>query len=221
MIVDNREHIKNLIAGCGQDEFYMLQILHRVKDGHTKYEPQDKKSCEQIVKTYFVTGPDYIDKKMEEIIDLCKMFNARAMINLNKKSWKQVALKSLELTAQALGKEGKDEKWWKEVRSSVESACGQTGACDGNKRWILDVDTKDENELATVKGIINMCEPLDVEKVVDVIPTIHGYHIVTRPFNKQKFMLHYEAVCIVKNQPVEDIIKDNNPTILYAESIDE
>ena len=43
MIIDNTEQIKKLIAGCGKDEFYMLQILHRSKDGKTPYEPEDKK----------------------------------------------------------------------------------------------------------------------------------------------------------------------------------
>ena len=214
MIIDNTNQIKRLITGCGEDEFYMLQILHRVKDGHTKYEPQDKKSHEQVIKTYFVSSPDYLDKKMEEIKDLCRMFNARAIINLNKKSWKQVSLKSLELTAQALGKEGKEDKWWKSIRSTVESACGQTGACDGNKTWVLDVDTKDEQERIQIKKIIDLCEPLDTEKIIDVIPTVHGFHIITRPFNKQKFMSFYKMV----HDDAEDIIKDNNPTILYVET---
>ena len=129
MVIDNSYIIKNLIAGCSEDEFYMLQIIHRVKDGHTKYEPQDQKSNEQVIKTYYVSCPEYLDRKMEEIKDLCRMFNARAMFNLNRKSWKQVGLKQLELTAQALGKEGKEQKWWKTIKSTVESACGQTGAC--------------------------------------------------------------------------------------------
>lgn len=213
MIVDNTEQIKKLIAGCGEDEFYMMQILHRTKDGHTKYEPQDKKSREQVIKTYFISSPDYLDKKMEEIKDLCRMFNARALINLNKKSWKQVGLKSLELTAQALGKEGKEDRWWKSIRSAVESACGQTGACDGNKTWVLDVDTKDEQERIQIKKIIDLCEPLDTEKIIDVIPTVHGFHIITRPFNKQKFMMFYKMV----HENAEDIFKENNPTILYTE----
>ena len=40
MIIDNTEQIKKLIARCGKDEFYMLQILHRAKDGKTPYDPE-------------------------------------------------------------------------------------------------------------------------------------------------------------------------------------
>ena len=39
MIIDNTEQIKKLISNCGKDEFYMLQVLHRAKDGKTPYEP--------------------------------------------------------------------------------------------------------------------------------------------------------------------------------------
>ena len=210
MIIDNTEQIKKLITGCGKDEFYMLQIIHRTKDGHTKYEPQDKKSREQVIKTYFVSGPDYLDKKMEEIKDLCRMFNARAMFNLNRKSWKQISLKSLELMAQALGKEGNEENWWKPVRSVVESACGQTGACDKNKTWVVDVDTKETIELETIKNVIDQCEPLG-DKIVATIPTLHGYHLITKPFNKAKFANIYGL-------PLD--IHDNNPTLLYMKTND-
>ena len=215
MVIDNTYIIKNLIAGCSKDEFYMLQIIHRAKDGHTKYEPQDQKSTEQVIKTYYVSSPEYLDRKMEEIKDLCRMFNARAMFNLNRKSWKQVGLKQLELTAQALGKEGKEQKWWKTIKSTVESACGQTGACDDNKTWVLDIDTKDEDELKNIVNIVHQCAPYVDNKVVAVIPTVHGYHLITKPFDKKTFKSLYETIHPGEK---EDIIKDNNPTILYVET---
>ena len=215
MVIDNTGRIKRLITCCGKDEFYMLQIIHRVKDGHTKYEPQDQKSTEQVIKTYFVSSPEYLDRKMEEIKDLCRMFNARAMFNLNRKSWKQIGLKQLELTAQALGKEGKEEKWWKTIKSTVESACGQTGACDGNKTWVLDIDTKDQNELDNIVDFVNQCAPFVENKVITVIPTVHGYHLITKPFDKKTFKSLYGTIHPGEK---EDIIKDNNPTILYVET---
>lgn len=214
MIINNLEKINRLIYDCGEDEFYMLQIIHRTKDGHTKYEPQEGKSHEQVIKTYYVSSPDYLTKKMPEIIDLCKMFNARAMFNLNKKSWKQISLKSLELMAQAIGKEGHEQKWWKSVRSIVESACGQTGACDGNKVWVLDIDTKDKEELLLVRNIVDACEPIDKDKIIDVFPTIHGYHLLTRPFDNKTFKKLYDE----SHGETESIIKPNNPTILYAKT---
>lgn len=206
MIIDNTEQIKKLIAGCGPNEFYMLQILHRAKDGKTPYEPEGKTISQQTVKTYYISSPEYLDYKMNEIRDLCKMFNARAYINLNKKSWKQISLKSLEILASAIAKGDSDPNVYKEVKTVMDSACGQTGACDKNKTWVVDVDTKDMNEVEEIKSAINQCEPLGEDKIVATIPTLHGYHLISKPFNKMRFHQLYEKVLDVH---------DNNPTVLY------
>ena len=206
MIIDNSEQIKKLIAGCGKDEFYMLQILHRSKDGKTPYEPEDKKISQQTVKTYYISSPEYLDYKMPEIKTLCEMFNARAYINLNRKSWRQISLKTLSILAGIIERAEGNPDEWRGVKTIIDSACGQTGACDKNKSWIVDVDTKDESELETLKNIIDVCEPLGVEKVIATIPTLHGYHMITRPFNKQKFTQLY-------NKQID--LHDNNPTLLY------
>lgn len=206
MIIDNTEQIKKLIAGCQPGEFYMLQILHRSKDGKTPYEPEGKKISQQTVKTYYISSLEYLDYKMNEIRDLCKMFNARAYINLNKKSWKQISLKSLEILASAIAKGDSDPNTYKEVKTVVDSACGQTGACDKNKTWVVDVDTKDMKEMNEIKFAINSSEPLGEEKIVATIPTLHGYHLITKPFNKMRFHQFYDK---------EIDIHDNNPTCLY------
>ena len=110
-------------------------------------------------------------------------------------------MKSLELLARDIAM---DE--FKSARSIVDSACGQTGACDKEKTWVVDVDTKDMNEVETIKSVIAQCEPFNVEKTVALIPTLHGYHIISKPFNKQKFYNLYQN---------EIDIHENNPTILY------
>ena len=212
MVIDNTELIKELIAGCGKNEFYLLQILHRSKDGKTKYEPDDKKISQQTVKTYYISSPEYLDYKMNEIKDLCELFNARAYINLNKKSWKQISLKSLEILASTIAKGDSDPMVYNSVKSIMDSACGQTGACDKNKTWIVDVDTKNWNEVEEIKNIIEQCSPLGINKIVKVIPTLHGYHIISKPFNKDEFRKMYQN---------QIDIHDNNPTLLYFNSKDE
>ena len=206
MIVNNIEQIKKLIAGCSKNEFYMLQIIHRSKDGENPFSNSNK-SSQQIIKSYFVSSPEYLDYKMPEIIALCEMFNARAYINLNKKSYRQVCLKALELLARCIASDVEDD--YRSIKSLFESACGQTGACDKKKTWIVDVDTKDENEVIAVTDAINKCEPIDTEKIQSIIPTLHGFHIISKPFNKMKFKELY-------NNQID--IHDNNPTLLYLKS---
>ena len=199
MKVDNFDLIKKHIhTSEGGSEFYMLQIMRRTKD-QVGYEGKRKQS---IVKSYFISSPEYLESKRDEIVGLCEMFNARAYINLNKKSYKQVSLKALEILAGKIAHED-----YIANKTLFESACGQTGACDGLKTWIVDFDSKDLDELDRIKTIIDSIEPKGVDKIVETVPTRHGYHLITRPFNKKAFYEMY-------NEAID--LHDNNPTILYV-----
>ena len=198
MRVDNFDLIKKHIHSTADSgEFYMLQIMRRTKD-QKGYEGKHKQS---IIKSYYVSYPEYLDEKRDEIIGLCEMFNARAYINLNKKSYKQVSLKALEILAGKIAHEDYN------IKSMFESACCQTGACDGHKTWIVDYDSKDIDGLNVIKSIIDSVEPFGVDKIVETVPTRHGYHLITRPFNKKAFYEKY-------NENLD--VHDNNPTILFV-----
>lgn len=197
MRVDNFDLIKNHI-NTSEDgsEFYMLQIMRRSKD----QKGYDGKRKQSVIKSYFISSPEYLDAKRDEIIKLCEMFNARAYINLNKKSYKQVTLKALEILAGKIAHEDYA------IKTLFESACGQTGSCDGLKTWLVDFDSKDLDELERVKLIIDSIEPKGIEKIVETVPTRNGYHLITRPFNKKEFYEMY-------NEKID--LHDNNPTILF------
>jgi hypothetical protein len=203
MKVDNFDLIKKHINTSDDgSEFYMIQIMRRSKD-QVGYDGKHKQS---VIKSYFVSSPEYLESKRDEIVGLCEMFNARAYINLNKKSYKQVSLKALAILAGKIANEDYN------IKSLYESACGQTGACDGFKTWIVDFDSKDLGELDRVKDIIDIIEPKGVDKIIETVPTRHGYHLITRPFNKKAFNELY-------NEKID--IHDNNPTILYVNLKDE
>lgn len=205
MTVDNTEQIKKLISGCAENEFYVVQILHRGKDDRTQFEPDDKKISVQTVKTYYVSSPEYLEYKMKEIRVLCDVFNARAYINLNKKSWKQINLKSLELIAKDISNE-----CYHSLKSLVDTACGQTGACDKNGSWIVDIDTKDMNEVHRIEDCVNKCSSKYDVNVIDIVPTLHGYHIISHPFNPVEFRkLYPENLDIHKNSPTLLYFKEN------------
>ena len=197
MIVDNFDLIKKHINTSEDgNEFYMHQIMRRTKDqkGH------EDKHKQSIIKSYFISSPEYLEIKRDEIVKLCEMFNARAYINLNKKSYKQVSLKALAILAGKISQEDYN------IKTLFESAAGQTGACDGDKSWIVDFDSKDLGELDRIKDIINSVEPICDNKIIETVPTRHGYHLISKPFNKKAFYEKY-------NDSIS--IHDNNPTLLF------
>ena len=210
-MVDNFERIKKFIDrnGCDEGEFYLLQIIHRSKDGLTKFDVDGEKShfSNKTIKSYYVSSSEYLDKKREEIKELCKVFNARAYFNPTMHSYRQVALKSLAELAKMVSNEE-----YRHVLSLVDSSCGQMGSCkSGHNYWIVDIDTKDIDELNVVKSVIDQCEPIGEEKVVEVIPTVHGCHLITKPFNKKRFHDIYL-------DPID--IHNNNPTLVFYQEVD-
>lgn len=208
MVVDNFELIKNFIEtnGCEEGEFYLLQIIHRSKDGLTKFDQDGEKShfSNKTIKSYYISSSEYIERKRKEIQEMCRVFNARAYFNPTVHSYKQIALKSLSELAKMVSNEE-----YRGVLSMIDSSCGQMGSCkSGHSYWIVDIDTKEVETVEYVKSIIDQCEPLDVEKVVMTVPTLHGYHLVVKPFNKKKF----HDMC-----PIPIDLHNNNPTILFCD----
>lgn len=86
-----------------------------------------------------------------------------------------------------------------------------------NKTWIVDIDNTnvDSNLVKDIKDIIvNYCQPFDVEKIVAVIPTKSGVHLITRPFNQETFYRMFSQIKLSNENEVD--IKKDNPTVLYA-----
>jgi hypothetical protein len=73
------------------------------------------------------------------------------------------------------------------------------------KRWIVDIDTKDGTQLLSIMTAISICRPEDGDKVEAIIPTKNGFHLITKRFDVQEFKKQYPNIDIQKK----------NPTLLY------
>jgi hypothetical protein len=88
-----------------------------------------------------------------------------------------------------------------------------------DKTWLVDIDDfgPDSNKVKVVMSIIrNHCEPYDDKKnkkIVAVIPTRSGTHLITKPFNLQAFNKFKQAEL---TDDGEVAVLPDNPTILYA-----
>jgi hypothetical protein len=107
---------------------------------------------------------------------------------------------------------------WKHLSKAFNSACGICGKQDGTeKMYLIDLDTKDETFIDTVKNIINnICEPLDnTDKVKMVVPTKNGYHFISTGFNQNRFREMLRG----GGQPI-DIHSDGITLLYFPESCD-
>jgi hypothetical protein len=189
-MINNLNQIKSLLKFDSKDYFYHLQVLKRKK------EHPELGSNSYVVKTYYIKSIEHLEKLFPEIQSICDFHNARAYINLNRRSFERLAYQSLKkITDCILNKD------FKSVRKAYESVCGRFSNESGeSKRWIIDFDTKLTPEnIAGISMILHgNIDPIG-EKVIDVIETKNGFHFITKPFNVTQFIKFYPDIEIHKN----------------------
>jgi len=193
-MIDNIEIIKTLLNFSEQGDFYMLYVFKRKKD-----QPEGERDNHQSVrtiKTYCIESIDHLERRYDEIKQLCEMFKARAYIHVQKQNHKDVSLNMLSSLAERIRDGVSNQK------GLFDSVVGQIKTQE--KRWIVDIDTKDIQELRNVQVTINRCKP-EGPKTKYVIPTKNGFHLITDKFDVLEFKKQYPEIDIQKK----------NPTLLY------
>lgn len=192
-MVDNLNLILPFLKFESSDDFYYLQILQRKKEN-----PQ-LGSNSRVIKNYYINSEEYLLEYYEEIKNLCNVFNARASIRLNKRSYEKVGFKTMTNLANTMM-----NKEYSFLKNSYSRACG-LGHNDNEKTWILDLDGEyTYRELEDMENLINNCLP-EGKNTIIYIPSKSGLHLITRPFDLRGFNEKYSQI---------DIHKDN-PTNLY------
>ena len=211
-MVDNFELIKPLLSFDKHGDFYFLQILQRKKDGCNV--PNSSDNQRRLVKDYHITSTEKLDSLRDEIIASCNETGARAYIRLNKRNYRTVSMAFAEETLMKARTNQEFGNTFNEI-NSVIGRYPEPGK--GNKTWIVDIDNTnvDSKLVKDIKDIIvNYCQPFDVEKIVAVIPTKSGVHLITRPFNQETFYRMFSQFKLSIENEVD--IKKDNPTVLYA-----
>jgi hypothetical protein len=128
------------------------------------------------------------------------MFNARAYIHVQKQNHFDVSLNMMVALAQRIQDGNTNQK------GLFDSVVGQIKTQE--KRWIVDIDTKDEIVVHRVAHIVNQMKP-EGDKIITCIPTKNGYHLITHRFD----VLTFNKMMSLQGD-VPDIQK-KNPTLLY------
>jgi hypothetical protein len=193
-MINNLELIKPLLNFDDAGDFYMLYVFKRKKD-QTEGERDNHQSV-RTIKTYCVESVEYLEKRYEEIQQLCEMFKARAYIHVQKQNHKDVSLNMMVALAQRIQYGNLKQ------HHLFDSVVGQLKTRE--KRWIVDIDTKLWITTHAIHQFIDGLRP-EGSKIEAVIPTKSGYHLITKKFDVMEFKKHYTDVEIQKK----------NPTLLY------
>ena len=209
-MINNLEIIRPLLNFEKKGDFYMLYVFKRKKD-----QPEGERDNHQSVrtiKTYCIESIDHLERRWDEIIQLCEMFKARAYIHVQKQNHFDVSLNMMVALAQRIQDGNTNQK------GLFDSVVGQIKTQE--KRWIIDVDDMKEASPIMMAYIEYECAPITKvkfdeagfpighevgPKIEAIIPTRNGHHLITKKFDVMKFKERYPDLDIQKK----------NPTLLY------
>ena len=202
--VDNFELLNSLLDYTKPNSFYEVQILRRRK------ENPEMKTGEYTINIYYLYNINDLLRYKERIIEDCIDNNARAYINLNRLDSEMIGFETQKLIIDLMM-----QRQYHAIRRAYAKTCGNTKT--RKNVWLFDIDLIDKNgiyvpeqlELANsiteAIKIIHKTEKKKNYRILGNIPTKNGYHIVTNPFNKEKFLQILPNV----------VFYENSPTLLY------
>lgn len=201
-MIDNINIIKPLLNFEEKGDFYMLYVFKRKKD-----QPEGERDNHQSVrtiKTYCIESIDHLERRYDEVKQLCEMFKARAYIHVQKQNHRDVSLDMLSSLAERIKNGVQNQK------GLFDSVVGQIKTQE--KRWIIDIDNvsmdgfnHDPYQVSLREYINELQKEAGKDQGMTFIKTRSGFHIITQPFNVMKFKERYPEVDIQKK----------NPTLLY------
>jgi len=198
-MVDNFEQIKKLLTFNSDDEFYFVQILQRKKDNPGGVNGSNNSS--RLIKAYYITSLEQLDRDKEEMIFFANHFNARVGINLNKRSFYKTAFNTLKHIAEQM-----HNKDFKQVKRAWNTSCGIHNG--GDKIWLLDVDKLEDwikyngekDRYNQINTLITNSQPYG-HKCIAKIPSKNGYHLLVTAFDTREFVKKFPEIEIHKNNP--------------------
>ena len=207
MKIDNFDLIRSHLTFESDLDRYIVIILKRVKDENgRKYGVNE---TNRRIKTYFISSIDYFDKKIPVIKDLCESNNARAYILPQVRNNKECLINLMKITLENL------ENPTIKPDTLITSAFSGTHT-SRDKKWIIDLDDSNMTEYPDVINpkLIKTWAFEQVEDVIKkmlkgcgktnndyyVVPTVHGKHIVTSPFD----LIKAQKICPMLYQGVQN-----------------
>jgi len=184
------------------DAFYWVTVLQRKKD-HKGERLGGSNNNSRAIKSYYINSLEKLEIHWEEMVKLAELFNARVSINLNPRSFEKAGFQLLSKVAHQM--ENRD---FYNIRKAYDSVLGNYHS-EMDKRWLVDLDSEDLDKRDEIIGTINILQNKILDRsyrILAIIPSKSGEHIITNPFNKEEFSKFYPNIDI----------HGNNPTLLYC-----
>lgn len=201
--VDNFNLIRKHLKWENEHDYYYCQLILRKKDKTTSYG--NKNNSARLIKAYYFYNIDQFNEKEKEIKGMCDFHKCRAGISLNRRNNVSTLHELLKQVTDRIV-----SKNYLGVNHIISSVNGEKTSRD--KIWLVDIDNPED--LNVVKQTIKQLQPYDREKIIEVLPTYTGYHLMTTRFDSDIFESEMQRMGL------DVVIHKNNPFCLYYPKIE-
>lgn len=210
-IVDNFDLIGNFMSFENPGDFYFVQALVRGKDGVTNNIEGGSingNNRNRLVRFWTVKSKDELIKCKKDMINIANSVGARLYIHPTRRNFKDVANKFMSLAMETFVSEN-----YEGLKNEYSMACGQSYD-KKDKYYIVDVDDNEDGtqpDIDVILGILKKDVSAGINPLTKylIVPTLHGRHIICKPF----YIENFHMFC-----PNIDVLK-NNPTLLYYNAV--
>ena len=170
---------------------YVVEIISRGKDN------PDMPAANRHFKNYYFPCIDKFDRYESEIKNVCDALRMRAYVSVNYKMYDQILMD----TAAECAVRSAAHNYGKPY--SIYKHCSGKYVNRNDKKFVVDIDEDQMYFFDEIKHHID-------DKIVLIVPTKTGKHIITTPFNTLSFQQHF-----INKYGVSPDIKKNHLTLLY------
>lgn len=193
IMIDNFDKFK---WDFGPWMFYFIQVIIRWKDW---WVPEIwNRNNARCIKTYYIYNQNDLDSKKPYIINIAETNWARVYIHPAKRDAKKIAIELIQYVLWRIT-DGSEEY----LNKCYEIVCWKH--IPKNKLWVVDVDSKEQNEIDRVGQIIESARWPE-NKIQQLIETVNWFHFITKPFD---------------SKDIDVDVQKNNPTLLYYKQNEE
>ena len=177
-----------------QKSYYKFVALIRAKDykdGDEKPVLTNTEKQEVFVRQWLVDSEEALDNCLVDMLAVTEMFKCRLYMTTDRKSTVKTMMYARNKLTECLDHFVMSENASVSVRmlnKLIPSASQVSESSDGEKRWMFDVDTKDEN-------VLNVIKKLCGEDYLETFETKNGYHVVA----DKKFDANGRLLCLKNN----------------------
>lgn len=207
IVLDNFDKLQNILQFT-DNSYYKFSVLLRNKDN-----TEIKNAKQHVIKSWLCSSFEQINTLKNEMINICRAFNGRLYVNLDRGSTIKTLLEIKKYIdtqiEQYIFSENKTINP-KIIYRAFESNTDIDKSKD-NKKWLIDIDKKDLLLFTKVK------EVLPEQYFEEIFETKNGYHLIyKRKFNVSEY-LKSDITFDEKTKKYVVEYKSNAKTLVYME----